>query len=89
MNNVVSSLNPGPPSPKNNVPAINDSVDGEPVLLSCPICFENLRPALKPTSTKCGHLYCESCLDAIIKTHKKCSKCNASINRKSCIRLFL
>ncbi|XP_044002263.1 uncharacterized protein LOC122848332 isoform X2 [Aphidius gifuensis] len=75
--------------PADPAPAINDSVEGETVVLSCPICFEELRPTRKPTSTKCGHVFCEECLNATFIAHKKCPKCNAPIKRKSCIRLFL
>lgn len=85
-NNIAPATNTKPADP---APALNDSIDGETILLSCPICFEELRPTRKPTSTKCGHVFCEECLNATFVAHKKCPKCNAPIKRKSCIRLFL
>lgn len=54
---------------------------------SCPICFEDLSPALKPISTRCGHVYCSDCLQATLRLRKKCPMCQSCISEKTCIRL--
>ncbi|XP_015121399.1 E3 ubiquitin-protein ligase RNF4 [Diachasma alloeum] len=70
------------------IPQINDSVDGSPTVLTCPVCFEDLRASRKPMSTKCGHIFCEDCLLATLVTQKKCPKCKGSITRKTCHRIY-
>ncbi|KAK0171401.1 hypothetical protein PV328_009138 [Microctonus aethiopoides] len=74
--------------PGDRIPAVNDSLDGiTPTVLSCPICYEDLRSSRKPMTTKCGHLFCESCIQATLSSRKKCPVCMASITIKSCIRV--
>ncbi|XP_063974628.1 E3 ubiquitin-protein ligase RNF4-like [Diachasmimorpha longicaudata] len=70
------------------IPQINDSVDGSPTVLTCPVCFEDLRASRKPMSTKCGHIFCEECLIATLGSQKKCPKCKGSITRKTCHRIY-
>jgi len=61
----------------------------EPVPLICPICLEPLSSDLKPTATRCGHLFCSECLQTFIRTSKKCPTCKATVGLKSCTRLYL
>lgn len=63
--------------------------NGEPIPLMCPICYELLNSKLKPTTTRCGHIFCTPCLEAFLRTSKKCPTCNANVTLKSCTRLFL
>jgi len=46
-------------------------------LLTCPICLDLL---ISPTRTKCGHVFCQACLEGHIKKGKKgkasCPLCN-------------
>ncbi|XP_043270024.1 E3 ubiquitin-protein ligase RNF4-like [Venturia canescens] len=67
---------------------VNDSMNGESMVLTCPICFEYLTSKRKPTSTRCGHLYCAECIEQTLSMSKKCPKCQSSITPKSCIRLY-
>lgn len=67
---------------------VNDSVNGDSNVLSCPICLEYLTSKRKPTSTRCGHVYCEECIQQTLTMSKKCPKCQAGITPKSCIRLY-
>ncbi|KAL6439211.1 hypothetical protein ACFW04_003857 [Cataglyphis niger] len=59
-----------------------------PVSLTCPICLETLSSSLKPTTTRCGHLFCENCLKESIKKYKHCPTCKTTIKLKSCIRVY-
>ncbi|XP_019697788.1 E3 ubiquitin-protein ligase RNF4 isoform X2 [Harpegnathos saltator] len=65
------------------------SDNGESVRLICPICFELLSSKLKPTTTRCGHIFCAQCLETHFCTSKKCPTCQSTITLKSCTRLFL
>ena len=38
----------------------------------CPICCQ---PCLLTRKTKCGHIYCDTCLTEWLKTNKKCPTC--------------
>ena len=60
-----------------------------PVSLTCPICLEILSASLKPTTTRCGHLFCAKCLEESVRKYKNCPTCKTTIKLKSCIRLYL
>lgn len=62
---------------------------GELTSLKCPICFELLSSEMKPTTTRCGHVFCAKCIETYVPIRKKCPTCNSSITLKSCTRLFL
>nr|XP_012215000.1 PREDICTED: E3 ubiquitin-protein ligase RNF4-like [Linepithema humile]XP_012215001.1 PREDICTED: E3 ubiquitin-protein ligase RNF4-like [Linepithema humile]XP_012215002.1 PREDICTED: E3 ubiquitin-protein ligase RNF4-like [Linepithema humile] len=80
---------------KNDICYVNThhKEDNEGTSLSCPICLEFLCSDLKPTTTRCGHIFCAKCL----KTHmhvensnkKKCPTCQSKITLKSCTRLYI
>ncbi|XP_034949690.1 E3 ubiquitin-protein ligase BRE1-like [Chelonus insularis] len=58
--------------------------------LSCPICFEELLNTSIPAyTTKCGHIFCETCLKRAIETRKKCPMCLKAVNIKQCVRLHI
>ncbi|XP_057326659.1 E3 ubiquitin-protein ligase RNF4-like [Microplitis mediator] len=68
----------------------NDLHNESVTVLSCPICFEELmNSSLKPMSTKCGHIFCENCIQSSLSARKKCPVCMAPATLKSCIRLHL
>lgn len=68
----------------------NDLHNESTTVLSCPICFEELmNSSLKPMSTKCGHIFCENCIQSSLSARKKCPVCMAPATLKSCIRLHL
>lgn len=68
---------------------VTESDNGEPLLLTCPICFELLCSKLKPITTRCGHIFCMQCLETHLLVSKKCPTCQNSVTLKSCTRLFL
>ncbi|KAL9256549.1 E3 ubiquitin-protein ligase RNF4-like protein [Drosera capensis] len=64
---------PPPPSPK------------EPAF-SCPVC---MGPLVEEMSTKCGHIFCKSCIQASIHAQKKCPTCRRKLAMKDIIRVYL
>ncbi|XP_071653617.1 E3 ubiquitin-protein ligase RNF4 [Temnothorax longispinosus] len=68
---------------------IVESDDRQPIPLTCPICLESLTSNLKPTTTRCGHLFCIECLESFIRISKKCPTCKTAITLKSCTRLYI
>lgn len=57
--------------------------------LECPICFESLfdRPII--TSLKCGHMYCQDCIERGVTPRKKCAVCNFKALRIQHRRIYL
>lgn len=68
---------------------ITKSDNGKSLILTCPICFEVLSSKLKPTTTRCGHVFCAHCLEVYLRKSKKCPACNTTTTLKSCTRLYL
>ncbi|KAF8019120.1 hypothetical protein BT93_H3871 [Corymbia citriodora subsp. variegata] len=64
---------PPPPPPK------------EPTF-TCPIC---MGPLVEETSTKCGHIFCKSCIKVAISAQAKCPTCRKRVVVKDLIRVFL
>ncbi|XP_028797055.1 E3 ubiquitin-protein ligase RNF4 [Neltuma alba] len=57
----------------------------EPVF-SCPIC---MGPFVEEVSTRCGHIFCKSCIKAAINAQGKCPTCRKKVTAKELIRVFL
>ncbi|OWM62773.1 hypothetical protein CDL15_Pgr020067 [Punica granatum] len=53
---------------------------------SCPICLGTL---VDGTTTKCGHIFCKSCIRAAIAAQGKCPTCRKPVATKDLIRVFL
>ncbi|XP_022995974.1 E3 ubiquitin-protein ligase RNF4-like [Cucurbita maxima] len=53
---------------------------------SCPIC---MGPLVEETSTRCGHIFCKSCIRAAIAVQSKCPSCRKRVTAKELIRVFL
>lgn len=66
-----------------------ESDEGEPIPLTCPICYISFSSKLKPITTRCGHVFCSLCLTKHLEKSKHCPTCNAKVTLKSCIRLFI
>jgi len=64
---------PPPPPPK------------EPTF-SCPVC---MGPLVEEMSTKCGHIFCKSCIKAAITAQSKCPTCRRKVTMKDTIRVYL
>lgn len=69
----------------------DDDDDEKPSCLNCPICLESLSSKSKPTTTRCGHIFCSVCLEKFIHVSKKkkCPTCQSNITLKSCTRLYI
>ncbi|KAF5726579.1 E3 ubiquitin-protein ligase RNF4 isoform X2 [Tripterygium wilfordii] len=53
---------------------------------SCPICFG---PLVEEMSTKCGHIFCKTCIKTAIGKQAKCPTCRKKVTVKELIRVFL
>ncbi|KAF5746300.1 E3 ubiquitin-protein ligase RNF4 isoform X2 [Tripterygium wilfordii] len=71
--NVAEPSLQPPPAPK------------EPTF-SCPICFG---PLVEEMSTKCGHIFCKTCIKTAIGKQAKCPTCRKKVTVKELIRVFL
>ncbi|KAJ7961555.1 E3 ubiquitin-protein ligase RNF4 [Quillaja saponaria] len=53
---------------------------------SCPIC---MAPLVEEMSTRCGHIFCKTCIKAAISAQGKCPTCRKKVTVKELIRVFL
>jgi len=63
-----------------------------PPPMQCPVCFDSLQSLSPPRtalSTKCGHLFCSSCLPAALQASGCCPTCRKGVRMSDAIRLFL
>ncbi|XP_028079989.1 E3 ubiquitin-protein ligase RNF4-like isoform X1 [Camellia sinensis] len=70
----VQCVKPSPPPPK------------EPTF-NCPVC---MGPLVEEMSTKCGHIFCKTCIKAAIAAQGKCPTCRRKVTTmKETIRIYL
>uniref|UniRef100_A0A453GBF7 RING-type domain-containing protein n=1 Tax=Aegilops tauschii subsp. strangulata TaxID=200361 RepID=A0A453GBF7_AEGTS len=53
---------------------------------SCPVCMNELVDA---SSTICGHIFCQNCIEASIQAQSKCPTCRRTLTRNSFHRVYL
>lgn len=53
---------------------------------TCPIC---MGPLVEEMSTKCGHIFCKTCIRSAIAAQAKCPTCRKKVTVKELIRVFL
>ncbi|KAK1578324.1 hypothetical protein Q3G72_029359 [Acer saccharum] len=70
----VTTLPPPPPPPPK-----------EPTF-TCPIC---MGPLVEEMSTKCGHIFCKTCINSAIAAQSKCPTCRKKVTVNELIRVFL
>ncbi|CAL5388048.1 unnamed protein product [Camellia sinensis] len=74
MKENVQCVKPSPPPPK------------EPTF-NCPVC---MGPLVEEMSTKCGHIFCKTCIKAAIAAQGKCPTCRRKVTTmKETIRIYL
>lgn len=56
--------------------------------LTCPICLESCIKQ-QPTSTRCGHIFCEKCIKHFIQVDSKCPICKMKINNSDLFRIYV
>jgi len=76
--NILPKVVQAPPEPVREVPK-------EPKF-SCPVCMNEL---VEPSSTICGHIYCQKCIRAAIQANKKCPNCRRKLNMNNFHRVYL
>lgn len=69
--------------------------EGTKEAVTCPVCMDNLAAILsdgrKLRSTTCGHVFCNTCIEALFKNHKNidCPQCRKKITKSQVNPLFL
>lgn len=53
--------------------------------LKCPICQHSISNI---SSTKCGHLFCKTCIESAARIDKKCPNCRMKLSIKDIHRIF-
>ncbi|XP_073840756.1 uncharacterized protein [Musca autumnalis] len=56
--------------------------------LICPICLESCIKE-RPTSTRCGHVFCEKCIKQSVRLQANCPICKMKINDSDLIRIYV
>uniref|UniRef100_A0A1A9WZI9 RING-type domain-containing protein n=1 Tax=Glossina brevipalpis TaxID=37001 RepID=A0A1A9WZI9_9MUSC len=67
---------------------VKDNTSNNHISPVCPICMESIIPR-QPTSTRCGHVYCERCIRQALEHNRKCPMCNAKTLPDHLHRLYL
>ncbi len=65
--------------------------EAAPAQLKCSICLELSSVTSKISSTNCGHLFCDECLNNLFSMPgaTKCPNCRKGITKKGLRRVFL
>ncbi|XP_011291118.2 uncharacterized protein LOC101889746 [Musca domestica] len=66
----------------------NESESSNHTPFMCPVCMESCLKR-RPTSTKCGHVFCEECIKMSIRLTHKCPMCKTRINCSQLIRIYV
>jgi len=77
MRKYVKIAEPSPPPPP---PPPKETT------FSCPIC---MGPLVEEMSTKCGHIFCKSCIKAAITVQGKCPTCRRKVTARDIHRVYL
>ncbi|KAL7172783.1 hypothetical protein ACSBR2_032288 [Camellia fascicularis] len=77
MRNYAKSVEPSPLPPP---------LPPKEPTFSCPVC---IGPLVEEMSTKCGHIFCKSCIKTAIAAQGKCPTCRRKITFKDTIRIYL
>ncbi|ETW03758.1 hypothetical protein H310_05127 [Aphanomyces invadans] len=63
-----------------------DSINAAKVHMRCPLCLDTM---VTITSTKCGHVYCRSCIAEAINHIHKCPLCSRELSLRDIHPVFL
>lgn len=81
-----------PKTPAARTVSFDDSLNASQLSgfkISCPICLESVKER-DPISTMCGHVFCKACIQAAMRTVKKCPMCKKNLgNKNPYIHLFI
>lgn len=56
--------------------------------LKCPVCLEKLKNR-EPKSTRCGHIFCNECIETALEFSHKCPVCKKRLLKKHVFRIYL
>lgn len=71
----------------------SDDQGSKEVKVGCCVCFDDLQEIFHSNrhlmATFCGHIFCNSCLDVVVKTNPFCPVCRKKIAKKNVHRIYL
>lgn len=76
------------PVPTSSIPRADPPVM-KPAMLKCSVCLEVASETTLLSSTTCGHIFCQGCLQVSLQSSKKCPICRKNIPKNGHHRLFL
>uniref|UniRef100_A0A1A9WQ51 RING-type domain-containing protein n=1 Tax=Glossina brevipalpis TaxID=37001 RepID=A0A1A9WQ51_9MUSC len=56
--------------------------------IMCPLCMESTM-GRQPTSTRCGHVFCQSCILRALEFSRMCPLCKSKVLPKQLLRIYL
>uniref|UniRef100_A0A7S0QQ73 RING-type domain-containing protein n=1 Tax=Cryptomonas curvata TaxID=233186 RepID=A0A7S0QQ73_9CRYP len=68
------------------VSAIPEERGDLPAEIHCLICHKDME---NPSSTKCGHLFCDRCIRLQLKSKKECPSCHKKAEARDLRKVFL
>ncbi|RDX77422.1 E3 ubiquitin-protein ligase RNF4, partial [Mucuna pruriens] len=82
--NLYINLDTSSSSARENAPKSPERPK-EPVF-NCPIC---MGPLVEEMSTRCGHIFCKTCIKTAVAAQGKCPTCRKKVTKTQLIRVFL
>eukprot|EP00163_Fabomonas_tropica_P027857 TRINITY_DN5491_c0_g4_i2.p1 TRINITY_DN5491_c0_g4~~TRINITY_DN5491_c0_g4_i2.p1 ORF type:complete len:175 (-),score=0.62 TRINITY_DN5491_c0_g4_i2:172-696(-) len=76
------------PAPAQGSTGAESSEADQTVKIDCPICYETI-PAGSHFTTKCGHMFCKSCLLDSVRKFRSCPQCRKPLKVTDCHVVFL
>lgn len=76
------------PPPSNSRKPDTSNAQSSPLpALTCAVCMESV-VGRQPTSTACGHIFCQGCIMQAIRVTSKCPLCNTKLSRNKVHRVY-
>ncbi|CAK4077278.1 unnamed protein product [Aphanomyces euteiches] len=73
---------------KSGYPFVDPVAVVRPNRLYCPVCIDAIQ---EPMATRCGHVFCRSCIDLTMKPNRKtvdCPMCKKRVCKKDLLVLY-
>ncbi|XP_060646903.1 uncharacterized protein LOC132784982 [Drosophila nasuta] len=81
-------LTPSPPKRSRSTAKDDTNTSVSEDLYKCPVCLESVRQR-EPCTTRCGHIFCKDCIEAAVRSTRKCPLCNKKLSIRQLLRIYL